>query len=58
MQQLGRMHVFEAFQDLVDDILLVDFLENVVGSDHCVEVGLHVFEDQVDVFVVFGTNQV
>lgn len=46
------MDVLETAEDLVHDILFVDFFEDV-GPDDSVEVGFHVFKDEVDVTVVF-----
>lgn len=42
---------------LVEDILLVDVFHDV-GPDDCMEVGLHEVEDQVDVLVVLGLEDV
>lgn len=52
MQQLSRVHIFEGPEDLIHDILLVNFLQNV-GPDHGVQVGLHILKYQIDVTVVF-----
>lgn len=51
------MHVFQALQHLVDDILLVDVLEDV-SSDYRVQVSIHEIEDQVDVSVIFSSNYI
>lgn len=45
------MHVLERFNGLVKDVFLVDFFEDV-GSDDGMEVDLHVFENQIYVFII------
>lgn len=57
MQQVGRVHVLQALQHLVDDILLVDVFENV-GSDDGVQIGIHEVEHQVNVSVIFRPNDI
>ena len=51
------MHVLETLQTLVDNVLLVDVFQNV-GSDDSVQVSVHEIEHQVDVAVVFSTDDV
>jgi hypothetical protein len=51
------VHVLEALEYLVYDILLVDVFENV-GTDYGVQVGVHEVEHQVDVAVVFRPDHV
>lgn len=46
-----------AHEQLVYDILLVDLFKNP-GSDHGVQIGLHVLESQVDVDVVVGFQNI
>lgn len=57
MQQLSGMHIFDGSQQLVDDVLLVNFFEDFCTNDR-VEICLHVVEDEVDVFVVVGLQDV
>ena len=57
MQQLARVHVLERPEELVHDVLLVHVLQDV-GTDHGVQVGLHVLKDQVQVAVVLGLEHV
>jgi len=57
VKQIGGMHILEALEALIDDVLLVDVLQDV-GPDHRVEVGVHEIEDQVDVSIVFGPDYV
>lgn len=51
------MHVLEALETLVNDILLVDVLEDV-GPDDCVEVGVHKIEYKVNVSIVFCSDHI
>lgn len=51
------MHVLQALQHLIDDILLVDVFEDV-GADDGVEVGVHEVEDEVDVTIVFSSDHI
>ena len=57
MKQIGGVHVLQALQDLIDDILLVDVFEDV-GSDDGVEVSVHEVEHQVDVSVIFRPDHI
>ena len=57
MKQVGGVHVLQALQDLIDDILLVDVFEDV-GSDDGVEVSVHEVEHQVDVSVIFRPDHI
>ena len=52
MNQLRRMDVLESFQELVQYVPLVHFLEEpfVCDIEH---IALHVFEDQVDILLIF-----
>ena len=51
------MHVLQAFQDLVDDVLLVDIFEDV-GTDDSVKISVHKVEDEVNVTIVFSADYV
>lgn len=51
------MHELEALEVLIDDVLLVNVLQNV-GPDHCMQIGVHEIEDQVDITIVFSSNHV
>ena len=57
MQELGGVEVFQGPEELVHDVALVDVLEDV-GTQHRVQVRLHVFEDEVDVALVLGLGDV
>jgi len=57
VKQIGGVHVLQALQDLIDDILLVDVFEDV-GSDDGVEVSVHEVEHQVDVSVIFRPDHI
>jgi hypothetical protein len=54
---MPSVHVFQTFEDLVYDVLLVNVFQDV-SSDNSVKIGLHVVEYEVDVFVVFGSKYV
>lgn len=57
MEQVGGMHVLEAFQALVNNVLLVNIFQDI-GSDHCVQVGVHKVEYQVDVAIILGSHHI
>jgi hypothetical protein len=56
MDDVGRVDVLQRLQNLVDDVLLVHFLENVAPDD-CVQIDLHEFKDEVEVVRVLCSNQ-
>ena len=51
------MHVLQAFQVLVDDVLLVDVFEDI-GSDNSMQVSIHEVEDEVDIAIVLRANHI
>ena len=51
------MHVFQAFEYLVDNVLLVDVFKDV-GANHCVQVRVHEVKDEVDVAIVLSSDYV
>ena len=51
MEELGCMQVLDGSCNLVNDVLLVLFFEDVL-SDDGVQVDVHVLEDQVNIFVI------
>ena len=51
------MHVLQALEYLIDDILLVDVFKDV-SSDDCMQVRVHEVKDQVDVPVVFSSDHI
>jgi len=57
MKEVGRVHVLEALEALVDDVLLVDIFQNV-GSDDGVQVGVHEVEHEVDISIVLSSDYV
>ena len=57
MQQIGRMHVLQAFQALVNYILLVNILENIC-SNYSMQISVHEVEDEVDISIVFCSDDV
>ena len=52
MQQIGGVHVFETFQALVNDILLMNVLQNI-RSNNRMQICIHEIEYEVDIPVVF-----
>ena len=57
MQQLRRMHVLDALEELVNYVLLVDFFQNISTND-CVQVGVHEIEYQIYILVVLCSDYV
>ena len=57
MKKIRRVHVLQAFQDLVDYVLLVDIFEDV-GTDDSVKISVHKVEDEVNVTIVFSADYV
>ncbi len=51
MDKISAVEVFDCFGDLVDYVLFVFILKNVL-ADHTMQVDLHIFEHQIDIFVV------
>ena len=57
MQQVGRVHVLETFQALVDNVLLVDIFEDI-GANNSMKVRIHEVKNQVDVAVILRPDHV
>ena len=57
MEKVGRVHVLQALEALIHDVLLVDVLEDV-SSDNSMEIGIHEIEHQIDVAIVFSTDNI
>ena len=51
------MHVLQALQVLVDNVLLVNVFENV-GADHGMQVCIHEVEHEVDITVILCANNI
>ena len=51
------MHILQAFDQLVDDVPLVDVLQDV-GPNHGVEICVHIIEYQVNVSVILCPDDV
>ena len=51
------MHVFQTLEDLVYDVLLMYIFKNV-GSDHSMEISVHEVEHQVNVSVIFSSDNI
>ena len=57
VQQVCRVHELEAFQVLVDDVLLVDVLQDV-GSNNSMQVSIHEIEYEVYIAIVFSSDHI
>ena len=55
MDQVAAMAVLDGLEQLPDHVFFVNCLEDI-GSDHRVEVSLHVVEDDVDILVIVGPD--
>ena len=51
------MHVFQTLENLVYDVLLMYIFKNV-GSDHSMEISVHEVEHQVNVSVIFSSDNI
>ena len=58
VDDVGRVEVLGCLEQLVHDVLLVYVLEDGLAFDHVVQVGFHVLEDEVDVTVVVGLDDI
>ena len=54
MDDIGIVKIVNGFGDLVDDVFFMFFLKNISFSDKSMKVNIHMFEDEVDIFVVVG----
>lgn len=57
MEQVGGVHIFQTFDGLVNDVLLVDVLENVC-SDNGVQICVHEVEYEVNIPIVLGPDYI
>jgi hypothetical protein len=57
VQQIGRVHELQAFEDLVDNILLMNVLQDV-RPDNCMQICVHKIEDEVYISIVLCTNHI
>ena len=51
------MHELQAFQHLINDVLLVNVLEDV-GSNDSMKISIHEIEDEVYISIVFGSYNI
>jgi hypothetical protein len=51
MEHSGRVHVFQRLEKLVHNVLLVHFFKYICANDS-VQIGIHKFENEVDVSVI------
>ena len=54
MNDIGIVEVVYGLCNLVDNILFVFFLEDVALPNKRMEINIHVFEHEVDIFVIVG----
>jgi hypothetical protein len=57
VEQVSGVHILEAFQALVNNVLLVDILKDIC-SDNGMEICVHKVEDQVDIAVILSPHYV
>ena len=57
VEQVGRVHVLQAFEHLVDDILLVDLFQDVSPDDR-VQVSIHEIKDKVNIPIILCSDHV
>ena len=51
------MHVLQALEYLVHNVLLMDVLEDV-GTDDRVQIGVHEVEHEVDIAIIFSSDHI
>ena len=57
MQKISRVHILQALQYLVNDILFMDVFKDVC-ADYCMKISIHEVEYQIDISIVFSPNNV
>jgi len=57
VDQVSGVQLLQSLEQLLDDVLLVDFLQDV-GTDDGVQVSLHLVEDALNVLVVASPDDV
>ena len=57
MYELGRVHILEAFYELVYDVLFVDWLQNICANNS-VQISLHEIKDKVNVSIIFSLENI
>lgn len=57
MEQVGRVHIFQTFDGLVNDVLFVDVLKNV-SSDNGMQICVHEVEYEVNIPIVLGPDYI
>jgi len=51
------MHVLEALQALINNILFMDVFQNI-GPDNSVQISFHEIKDKVNVSIVLSSNNI
>lgn len=57
MDELGTMKKFDSFDKLIDDKSIVDIFEYFLPNS-IMQISFHKFENQVEVFIIFSTNNI
>ena len=56
MDDIIVVQIVEGLTNLVDDILLVFFLQDVASPNQSMQIHVHVLENQVDIDIVIGSE--
>lgn len=51
------MHVFQTFQNLINNVLFMNIFK-YIGSNYCVEICFHVFKYEVNVFIIISADHI
>jgi len=54
VDELSGVAVFYCFQKLVDNILLVNFLQDI-RPDHSMQICFHIIENNIDILVILSS---
>jgi hypothetical protein len=57
VEQIGRVHIFQTFEALINDVLLVDILENIC-SDNGVQICIHEIKNKVNISIILRPDYV
>jgi isopenicillin N synthase-like dioxygenase len=57
VQQVGRVHVFKAFEALIDNVLFVNILKDICPNN-CMQISVHKVENEVNVSVVLCPDDI
>ena len=57
MKHFRWMHIFEAFEGVIDYVALMNVFK-YIGFDHSMQIRLHEVENKVDVFIIFRSDDI